>query len=147
MAQDITQPTLGPVGWLRWMWRQLTSMRTALFLLLLLAIGAVPGAIWPQRSIDAARTADYLANHPKTGPSLDKLGFFEVYASPWFAAIYLLLFISLVGCVLPRTKILWHQVRSAPPRAPRRLDRRAAHREETVDGEADEVRERLRVSL
>ena len=102
------------------MWRQLTSMRTALFLLLLLAVGAVPGSIWPQRSIDAARTADYIADHPTAGPWLDRLGFFEVYASPWFAAIYLLLFISLVGCVLPRSKVHWKAMRSAPPKAPAR---------------------------
>ena len=106
------------VGWLRWTWRQLTSMRTALFLLLLLAIGAIPGSTFPQRSIDPARTAQWIADHPTAGPVLDRLGFFEVYASPWFAAIYLLLFVSLIGCVLPRTRILWHQVRSAPPRAP-----------------------------
>ena len=35
-ADDVTQPRLGFVGWLRWFWRQLTNMRTALFLLLLL---------------------------------------------------------------------------------------------------------------
>ncbi|MEO5983712.1 MAG: cytochrome c biogenesis protein ResB [Pedococcus sp.] len=123
MADTITQPKLGLVGWLRWTWRQLTSMRTALFLLLLLAIGALPGSIWPQRSIDTARTADYIANHPTAGPWLDKLGFFDVYASPWFAAIYLLLFISLVGCVLPRTKIHWSAIRSKPPKAPARPER------------------------
>ena len=53
--RDISQPTLGLLGMVRWAWRQLTSMRTALFLLLLLAIGAVPGSIWPQRNIDAGR--------------------------------------------------------------------------------------------
>ena len=143
----VSQPRLGPAGWLRWTWRQLTSMRTALFLLLLLAIGAIPGSTFPQRSIDPARTAQWIADHPTAGPVLDRLGFFEVYASPWFAAIYLLLFVSLIGCVLPRTRILWHQVRSAPPRAPRRLDRLAAHRDAVVDGEPDEVRQRLHVAL
>ena len=39
--------------------------------------------------------ADYLALHRRTGPWLDRLGFFDVYSSPWFAAIYLLLFVSL----------------------------------------------------
>ena len=128
-ADTVTQPALGVLGWLRWMWRQLTSMRTALFLLLLLAIGALPGSIWPQRSIDPARTADYIAQHPSLGPWLDKLGFFAVYASPWFAAVYLLLFISLVGCVLPRSRIHWRALRSTPPRAPQRLERLGAHRE------------------
>jgi cytochrome c biogenesis protein len=139
MAETITQPTLGPIGWLRWMWRQLTSMRTALFLLLLLAVGAVPGSIWPQRSIDAARTADYIANHPKAGPWLDRLGFFEVYASPWFAAIYLLLFISLVGCVLPRSKVHWKAMRSAPPKAPARPARLPAGGTVEVAATEDEV--------
>ncbi len=136
---DPAQPRLGAKGWLRWTWRQLTSMRTALFLLLLLAIGAVPGSIWPQRSIDAARTADYIARHPTLGPWLDRFGFFEVYASPWFAAIYLLLLISLVGCVLPRSRQHWRAVRAAPPRAPARLARLQSHAEATIDAPADEV--------
>ncbi|WP_377640377.1 cytochrome c biogenesis protein ResB [Oryzobacter terrae] len=144
---DVVQPRLGLVGWLRWTWRQLTSMRTALFLLLLLAVGAIPGSTFPQRSIDAPRTAQYIADNPTAGKVLDALGFFEVYASPWFAAIYLLLFVSLIGCVLPRTRILWHQVSSTPPKAPRRLDRLAAHRSTELDGDPDEVRERLRAAL
>jgi cytochrome c biogenesis protein len=76
-------------------------MRTALFLLLLLSIAAVPGSIFPQRSIDAAKVADFIATNPTTGPWLDRLGFFEVYSSVWFSAIYLLLVISLVGCIVP----------------------------------------------
>ena len=31
-VERIAQPRLGLVGWLRWGWRQLTSMRTALVL-------------------------------------------------------------------------------------------------------------------
>ena len=34
---------------LRWGWRQLTSMRTALILLLLLALAAIPGSVIPQQ--------------------------------------------------------------------------------------------------
>jgi len=135
----VNQPRLGLRGWLRFAWRQLTSMRTALFLLLLLAVGAVPGSIWPQRGIDAARTADYIAQHPTLGPWLDRLGFFEVYASPWFAAIYLLLFISLVGCVLPRTRVHFRAMRSQPPRTPARLERLAAHDTVEVDGTPEEA--------
>jgi cytochrome c biogenesis protein len=136
---DVTQPTLGPVGMLRWAWRQLTSMRTALFLLLLLAIGAVPGSVWPQRDIDAGRVADYLARHRTAGPWLDRAGFFDVYSSPWFAAIYLLLFVSLVGCVVPRSKIHWRAMRAQPPRAPRRLERLPEHGQVEVDGQPEDV--------
>lgn len=114
-SPTIVQPTLGPVGWLRWAWRNLTSMRTAL-LLLLLAVAALPGSIWPQRSINPTRTAEYIDRHPSLGPVLDRLGFFEVYATPWFSAIYLLLLISLIGCVLPRTRIHLRHLRGRPPR-------------------------------
>jgi cytochrome c biogenesis protein len=136
---DVTQPTLGPVGMARWAWRQLTSMRTALFLLMLLAIGAVPGSIWPQRNIDAGRVADYLARHRSTGPWLDRLGFFDVYSSPWFAAIYLLLFVSLVGCVVPRSRIHWRAMRAQPPAAPSRLERLPEHRQAEVGGSPEEA--------
>jgi cytochrome c biogenesis protein len=144
---DVTQPTLGPVGMSRWAWRQLTSMRTALFLLLLLAIGAVPGSIWPQRDIDAGRVADYLARHRSSGPWLDRVGFFDVYSSPWFAAIYLLLFVSLVGCVVPRSKIHWRAMRAPPPRAPRRLERLPEHGQIEVDGEPEDVLQTARDAL
>src|SRR5665648_586060 len=38
-------PELGAVGALRWVWRQLTSMRVALMLLMLLAVVALPGSV------------------------------------------------------------------------------------------------------
>src|SRR5674476_997597 len=136
---EVTLPALGPVGMLRWAWRQLTSMRTALFLLLLLAIAAVPGSIWPQRNIDASRVADYLVRHGSTGPWLDRLGFFDVYSSPWFAAIYLLLFVSLVGCVVPRSKIHWRAMRAQPPRVPQNLERLPAHGQIEVAGAPEDV--------
>jgi len=116
-------PSLGPAGWARWTWRNLTSMRTALFLLLLLSIAAVPGSVFPQRTIDPGRVADYLADNPTIGPWLDRLGFFSVYTSPWFSAVYLLLVVSLIGCIVPRTRLHWHSVRSQPPRAPMHLER------------------------
>lgn len=143
----IAQPTLGVVGWLRWMWRQLTSMRTALFLLLMLAVAALPGSIFPQRSIDVTRTATWIADHPTAGPWLDRLGFFEVYATPWFAAIYLLLLISLVGCVLPRSRLQFRALRTPPPRAPKHPHRLAAGFEEEVDGDPAEVLAAYRAAL
>ena len=143
----ITQPRLGPRGWLRWTWRQLTSMRIALLLLLLLAVAAVPGSIWPQRSVDPPRVAQYLRQHPDLGPWLDRLGIFDVYASPWFAAIYLLLMVSLVGCLLPRTRQHVLALRTPPPPVPRRLERLPAHRHTVLDAPPDEVAAAARVVL
>ncbi len=110
-------------GWLRWGWRQLTSMRTALVLLFLLALGSVPGSVLPQEGIDPAQVQQYFASHPALAPWLNHLGLFNVFAAPWFAAIYLLLFTSLVGCVVPRALRLAGSARTPPPRAPRRLER------------------------
>ena len=133
-SPQIRQPSLGPIGWARWIWRNLTSMRTALFLLLLLSVAAVPGSIFPQRTIDPGRVADYLVDNPTTGPWLDRLGFFAVYTSPWFSAVYLLLLVSLIGCIIPRSRLHWHAIRSRPPRAPARLERLAAHTTFTYAG-------------
>ena len=140
-------PALGPVGMARWMWRQLTSMRTALFLLLLVAVAAVPGSIFPQRSLDVGRVDTYLAEHPDLGPWLDRIGMFDVFTSPWFSAIYLLLMISLVGCIVPRTKIHLHALRGRPPRAPRRLERLPSHGAVTVDADVSEALARVRAGL
>ncbi|MCC2320571.1 cytochrome c biogenesis protein ResB [Cellulomonas xiejunii] len=120
---DAQLPALGAVGWLRWAWRQLTSMRVALLLLVLLAVAAVPGTMFPQRPQDPAAVAEYLTEHASTGPWLDRLGFFDVYASVWFSAIYLLLFVSLVGCIVPRARVHAAALRGRPPRTPRRFGR------------------------
>jgi cytochrome c biogenesis protein len=122
---DVVQPRLGPVGWVRWFWRQLTSMRTALFLLLLLAIAAVPGSLVPQRSSDPNGVSKYFTDNPQLAPILDKLQFFDVYTSVWFSAIYLLLFASLIGCIIPRTKHHFDAMRAKPPKTPVRLTRMA----------------------
>jgi cytochrome c biogenesis protein len=111
------------LGWSRWAWRQLTSMRTALVLLFLLALGAIPGSLLPQEGTDPASVQDYFTAHPALAPWFNHLGLFNVYASPWFAAIYLLLFASLIGCVVPRTFRLAGTARTPPPRAPRNLSR------------------------
>lgn len=124
---NVTLPQLGFVGMLRWAWRQLTSMRTALLLLLLLAVAAVPGSLFPQRPSAPSEVTQYLKDNPTSGPIMDWFKLFDVYSSPWFAAIYLLLFTSLVGCVLPRAKIHWKAMRSAPPRTPRRLSKLAEY--------------------
>jgi cytochrome c biogenesis protein len=98
-------------------------MRTALILLFLLALGAIPGSLLPQEGADAGEVAQYFTAHPDLAPWLNRLGLFNVFAAPWFAAIYILLFASLVGCVVPRTFKLAGSARTPPPRAPRNLKR------------------------
>jgi cytochrome c biogenesis protein len=137
-AETITQPRLGLVGWLRWMWRQLTSMRTALFLLLLLAIAAVPGSLVPQRSSDPNGVTQYFIDNPDLAPLLDSVQAFDTYTSAWFSSIYLLLFVSLIGCIIPRTKHHFEAMRSRPPKTPVRLQRLAGYTVRDVEGASTE---------
>jgi cytochrome c biogenesis protein len=102
-------------------WRRLTAMRTAIVLLFLLALAAVPGSLLPQRSLSQSNVTRYFRDHPDLAPVLDRLYLFDVFSSPWFAAVYLLLFVSLIGCVLPRALEHYRAVRAAPPTAPRHL--------------------------
>jgi len=130
---------MGSIGFLRWTWRQLTSMRTALILLFLLALASIPGSILPQRGTNPLRVDQWLIDNPSTGPFLDRLGFFDVYSSPWFAAVYLLLFVSLIGCVLPRSRQHWRAMLALPPPAPRRLERLPEFVAVETDRDADDV--------
>jgi cytochrome c biogenesis protein len=114
---------MGVLGWLRWGWRQLTSMRTALILLFLVAVAAVPGSVLPQRGTSPEKVNEYFQSHKHLAPWLDRLSMFDVFAAPWFAAIYILLFISLSGCVVPRLWKHYRAMRARPPAAPRNLTR------------------------
>jgi cytochrome c biogenesis protein len=120
-------------------WRTLTSMGTALVLLFLLALAAIPGALLPQRSLNESKVEQYIAEHPTIGPWLDRLQAFEVFSSFWFTAIYALLFISLVGCLTPRLIEHAKSMRATPVAAPRNLSRLPKHHEATTAGDADAV--------
>ncbi|WP_328680348.1 cytochrome c biogenesis protein ResB [Streptomyces sp. NBC_00343] len=129
------------LGWARWFWRQLTSMRVALMLLFLLSLGAVPGSLIPQSGTDALKVSEFQDAHKTLGPIYQKLGLFHVYGSAWFGAIYVLLFISLIGCIIPRTWQFVGQLRGRPPGAPKRLDRLPAYATWRTEAEPEEVRE------
>lgn len=123
-----TTPTLpprwirhGPIAQVRKLWRRLVSMRTALVLLFLLAIAAVPGSLLPQRNLNPLRTQQYIDQHGRWGQFLDRIGMFDVFGSPWFASIYLLLFVSLIGCLVPRIRLHAKALRATPLPAPRNL--------------------------
>lgn len=133
-------PALGVIGWIRWFWRQLTSMRVALILLFMLSLGAIPGSLIPQRSVDETKVADFFEAHETLAPLYDKVQLFDVYSSVWFSAIYILLFISLIGCIVPRTWQFVGQLRARPPAAPGRLTRMPAYTTWRTDTSPEEVR-------
>lgn len=123
---------LGALDMMRWAWTQLTKMNTAMFLLLMVAVAAVPGSLFPQRIQDPGAVSDYINAHEIWGPIADKLQLFDVFSSVWFSAIYLLLFISLVGCVLPRALKHYQVMKRPPARTPKNFERLPQHRSITL---------------
>ncbi|MFV2102027.1 cytochrome c biogenesis protein ResB [Micromonospora sp. LOL_024] len=126
-------------------WRQLTSMRTALVLLFLLAVAAIPGSVLPQRGVNPEDVRDFFTAYPDLAPLLDRVGAFEAFSSAWFSAIYLLLFTSLIGCITPRLRDHSRALRARPPAVPRRMERLPQHAVVSVpDGGAAAVAATLR---
>ena len=134
LPPDLTVRELG-----RWSWRQLTSMRTALVLLLLLALAAIPGSVIPQEDVDSLAVSQWRENHPRLAPIWERLDLFAVYGSVWFSAIYILLMISLVGCIVPRLFVYARALRARPPRAPRNLSRLPESTSYVTDEDPDVV--------
>jgi cytochrome c biogenesis protein len=118
-------------------------MRTALILLLLLGIAAIPGSLFPQRSQNPIQVKQYFIDNPTLATWLDRFSLFNVYSSPWFSAIYLLLFISLIGCVLPRSIGHLKAIGAVPTITPKYLDR-MEHFTEIKKVDLDLVEARLR---
>lgn len=113
---------LGGIAFLRYLWRLLTSMRTALVLLLLLGLASIPGSIIPQRAQNPFQVQDFFEANPQIAPIFDRLYLFDVFGAPWFSAVYVLLFISLIGCVLPRLNEYRKAIFERPTEPPTRID-------------------------
>jgi cytochrome c biogenesis protein len=134
-----TAAALAPNELARWTWRQLTSMRTALVLLFLLALAAIPGSIIPQEAVSPSDVFAFRQANPDLSRWYDRLGLFHVYTSVWFGAVYVLLMISLVGCIVPRTVTYWRGLRAKPPPAPSNLSRLPAHASWMSDARPEDV--------
>ncbi|MEO8475599.1 MAG: cytochrome c biogenesis protein ResB [Actinomycetota bacterium] len=98
-------------------WRTLRSMRTALILLLLLAAASVVGSLIPQVPNSPERAAQFLDTHPLLGDLYLRAGLFDVFGSWWFTLITVLLFVSLIACLIPRTRATWRALRARPIQA------------------------------
>ena len=66
MSDEVKVPELGASGLARFAWRQLTSMRTALILLMLLGVAAIPGSLVPQRSQNPMAVRQYFIDNPQS---------------------------------------------------------------------------------
>ncbi len=115
-AEEVDR-SLGVSPWdvLDQVWRTFTSMRTALVLILALAILALVGTLVVQAPAglqsDAEDYAAWLDSlRPKYGgwvPVLDRLQFLAVFQSIWFKAILVGLTTSILACSVNRFRGLW----------------------------------------
>ena len=92
-------------------------MRTALVLLILLAAGAAVGSLLPQIPNSPQRVASYQLAHPFFGSLFLRAGFFDVFGSWWFVLILTLLFVSLIACLIPRSRTMIRTIRQRPIQA------------------------------
>ena len=94
-----------------------------------MGVAAIPGSLIPQRITNQIAVRDLFASNPELAKWYDRFSLFDVYGSPWFSSIYILLFISLIGCVLPRTVEHYKAMRAKPPATPKNLSRLEHHQE------------------
>ena len=127
-------------------WRTLRSMRTALILLLMIALASVAGSLLPQWPNSPERALQYRADHPFWGTFFDRAGLFDVFGSWWFVLLVTLLFVSLVACLVPRTRALRRNVRT-PPMQAREIDAFPLYAEVAVAAGPDEAIEAARRTL
>ncbi|MDO5736003.1 MAG: cytochrome c biogenesis protein ResB [Propionibacteriaceae bacterium] len=140
-------PAMKTGEFVRWCWTQLTSMRTALVMLFMLALAAVPGSMIPQESISPIEVSDFKNANPTLDAIFTPLGMYNVYTSVWFSAIYLLLFVSLVGCILPRVALYARALRKPPPSLPARPERLPVNHSTAVHGAPEAALDRAETWL
>jgi cytochrome c biogenesis protein len=127
-------------------WRTLRSMRTALILLLVVAVASVFGSLVPQAPVAPRAVADLFVEHPLLARLYRSVGLFDVYGSWWFTLTYVLLLISLASCLLPRTRLLVRGLRQKPQPA-RELEGLRHFAQAVVPGPPDTALARSRVVL
>lgn len=129
--------------YIRKAWRWLTSMRTALALLFLLALAAIPGSLLPQRDLNEQNVQEFIESNGTVAEIYDKLQLFDVFSSIWFQAIFLLLAVSLIGCIIPRSIDHYKAWRTQPTRAPKYLHRLPLN----AEGHSDKSEEELSAEI
>src|SRR5204863_1184409 len=93
-----------------------------------------------------ARIAQMTLDHPLRATIYRSAGLFDVYGSWWFTLIYVLLLVSLLACLFPRTRAT---IRNAfvKPQPVRDLDSMRFYAERDVPGNPDQAIVRARKIL
>jgi cytochrome c biogenesis protein len=124
-------------------WRWLRRMRTALYLLAALGVATLLATLIPQSPNVPGTVADWLEGVEGPGAGVSEvlltLGLFDIYGSPWFIALLVLLFTSLTACLIPRYRAFARTVRSGVPPRTRDPDAKPHVIRFTTDASAAQV--------
>jgi cytochrome c biogenesis protein len=126
-------------------WRWLARMRTALYLLLALAVLSIIATAVPQEPNVPSTVAAWRAGASGPGVAissvLEAVGAFDVYGSAVFLAVLLALYISLTACLIPRIKAWVRLVRRSQPPIVQHLGVQDERANFATDRSPEQVRE------
>nr|WP_274387445.1 cytochrome c biogenesis protein ResB [Salsipaludibacter albus] len=126
-------------------------MKTALIILAVLGVQTLLATVVPQEPNVPATVADWRSGvaGPGTAVSqvIDVFGGYDVYGSPLFLALLLLLFTSLTACLVPRIRAFWRSARHGRPPLSRNITRQEHVATFASPLAADEVHARTRTLL
>ena len=132
-------------------WRWLSRMRTALYLLAALAALTLLATAVPQQPNVASTVARWRAGTAGPGVIVSKIidvfGGYDVFGSPLFMALLMLLFISLTACLIPRYRAWWRILRHTRPPRSRHVSRQPEIGHLATDLSPGEALERTRAHL
>lgn len=118
------------------LWRMFTSVRVAIYLLGLVAFGALLGTVIPQipipmRGIAAAEAAWVEFQRGRFGPFTTlfyRLGLFNVFETYWFNGLLVLVLVAVAVCTANRFTPTWRSITRPQLRVPDAYFTRARHR-------------------
>lgn len=134
-------------------WDFLASVRLAIIIFAFIAITSIAGTILDQKG-DHAKNLEILSTifGESLAPTLfwvaDSLGFTDMYDSWWFTGLLLLFSVNLIICSVDRLPRIWKLVNeSMVPMPEEKLRKFPVHREITVRGNPDEVKDEVAAAL
>ena len=138
----------------RRIWHWLGSIRVAVILLIALAVAALIGTLFPQLppavATDPSALGDWMTlaqdRYGALAGLYDALGLFDVFHSPWFLLLLLLLSLNTAVCTWNRIRAIWRTLTRPSIRMPDSFFERAGQRL-AVSGLRDRIAETVDAGL
>lgn len=144
-----TQPAQNP-SLLMQLWRQFSSMKFAIILLVVIAVVSVLslfiGEFYPVKATGPGWQEYWQKELHLSKPVFEFFSFLRLhdpYHSWWYLLLLLLLAVSLLACIIDRLPKVIALMRWGTPRGSREIDQMALSRSFSASGTPDDIRKRL----